>query len=145
LKDSAPQLLLFADIVADPFPCYPITQHIAEKLHAILKPPSVENSRLKDLIDILLLAGLDNSIQADRLHAAVEAVFNTRVDAVPAQLGQFPPSWQTRFSQISPELDLPYENLDQARAAAAIFADPILAGKATGVWKPELWKWEAGM
>jgi hypothetical protein len=141
---SPPQMLSFAEITTDPFPCYPVTQHIAEKIHAILRPRSVENSRLKDLVDILLLAGLDMSIQADHLRAAVEAVFYTRGDVLPAQLSQIPHSWRTRFSQIAPELELPYENLDQAIAAVAIFIDPILAGEGIGVWKPELWKWDSG-
>jgi hypothetical protein len=50
---SPPQMLSFAGITAAPFPCYPVTQHIAEKLHALLMPRLVENSRLKDLVDIL--------------------------------------------------------------------------------------------
>lgn len=40
-----PQLLSFAEIVTDPLPCYPVTQHLAEKLHAMLQPREVENSR----------------------------------------------------------------------------------------------------
>jgi hypothetical protein len=138
---SPPQMLSFAEIIADPFPCYPVTQHIAEKLHALTKSRPTENSRLKDLIDILLLAGLDNTIQADRLRAAIETVFRNRGDALPTHFGSVPSSWQVRYSKLAREIALPYKNLDQASRAASLLIDPILSNLATGVWHPAGWQW----
>ncbi|MFZ1396188.1 MAG: nucleotidyl transferase AbiEii/AbiGii toxin family protein [Candidatus Promineifilaceae bacterium] len=138
---SPPQMLSFAEITSAPFPCYPVTQHIAEKLHALVKPRAVENSRLKDLVDILLLTGLDSLIQADRLRASVEAVFDTRGDLLPTRLGQLPLSWRMRFNRLTAELELPFENLEQATDVVSLFIDPILANVAAGVWNPQLWKW----
>ena len=101
----------------------------------------MKNSRIKDLVDILLLANLDNSVQADRLRTAIEAVFSTRGDVLPTQIGQFPQNWQTWFRKASKELGLPYETLDQATDAVRMFVDPVLEGLAVGVWNPESWNW----
>lgn len=139
---SPPQLLLFAEIKTDPFPCYPVTQHIAEKLHALTKPRLTENSRLKDLIDILLLAGLDSTIKADRLQASVETVFSVRGDNLPTQFGPVPKSWQSRFRSVSKELELPYATLEKAAIAVGEFIDPILIDDAAGIWNPETWIWD---
>lgn len=54
---TPPAYLTFAGIQTMPIPCYPVTQHIAEKLHALVRPRPVETSRVKDLVDILLFAG----------------------------------------------------------------------------------------
>jgi Nucleotidyl transferase AbiEii toxin, Type IV TA system len=52
-------MLEFAAIEPTRVPCFPISQQIAEKLHAYTRPRSSgEPSRVKDFIDILLLAGL---------------------------------------------------------------------------------------
>jgi len=139
---SPPQMLSFAEITSDPIPCYPVTQHIAEKLHALVKQRMVENSRLKDLVDILLLAGLDSMIEADLLRAAIAAVFNIRGDVLPTEFGPIPESWRARYRVISREMELPYENLEQASRGVSMFIDPILAVVAVGVWHPETWAWK---
>ena len=54
-----PAWLEFADIQPTRVPCCPITQQIAEKFHAYTRPHlSGESSRVKDFVDILLLAEL---------------------------------------------------------------------------------------
>ena len=48
----APSLLGFADIEPLAMPCYPITQHIAEKQYAYTRPrASGESSWVKDLVE----------------------------------------------------------------------------------------------
>ena len=37
-------------------PCYPLTQHLAEKVHAYVRPRSPGKARVKDLVDIILIA-----------------------------------------------------------------------------------------
>jgi hypothetical protein len=46
-----------------------------------------------------------------------------------------------RFNRVTAELELPFENLEQATDAVSMFIDPILANEAVGVWNPKLWKW----
>ena len=55
---ATPPLLAFAGIPPLTLPCYPLSQHLAEKVHAYVKPrASGESTRVKDLVDILLVAG----------------------------------------------------------------------------------------
>lgn len=45
----------FAGIVSKPFPAIPQEQQFAEKLHAYTRPRTRSNSRVRDLIDLVLL------------------------------------------------------------------------------------------
>ena len=59
----APSLLGFAEIAPVAVPCYPVTQHIAEKLHAYTRPHSSgQSSQVKDLLG----APPDKSRRSDR-------------------------------------------------------------------------------
>lgn len=70
---EGPSLLDFTGIRPTIIPCYPITQQIAEKLHAYTRPHvSGESSRVKDFVDILLLAELGR-IDPDHLLRAIQA------------------------------------------------------------------------
>ena len=54
---NTPALLEFAELAPTRVPCFPITQQIAEKLHAYTRPrKSGESSRVKDFVDMLLLS-----------------------------------------------------------------------------------------
>lgn len=45
-------------------PCYPVTQQIAEKLHAYTRPHKMgESSRVMDFIDIILMAELGDNFR----------------------------------------------------------------------------------
>ncbi len=138
---TPPTYLSFAGIETNPIPCYPVTQHIAEKLHALVRPRPVESSRVKDLVDILLFACMSGDLQAGQLHAAVQAVFETREDPIPTQLDQIPVSWRPKFNQFTKNLDLPFSHFDEAIQAAQNFINPILGGRDTGAWNPESWTW----
>ena len=48
-------LLAFAGIASLRFPVYPVTQHLAEKLHAYSMARERENTRTKDLVDIVVM------------------------------------------------------------------------------------------
>lgn len=68
---NTPNLLDFVDVDPVRVPCYPITQQIAEKLHAYTRPrKSGESSRVKDFVDMLLLAEL-GTISGERLFRAI--------------------------------------------------------------------------
>ena len=140
---TPPTYLGFAGIETTPIPCYPVTQHIAEKLHALVRPRPVESSRVKDLIDILLFACMDRALQAEQLHAAIQVVFDARKDVIPTQLDQIPHSWGPKFNQFIKNLDLPFSHFDEAVQAAQSFINPILSGRCKGVWNPETWKWQS--
>ena len=137
-----PTYLDFAEIPTSPIPCYPVTQHLAEKLHALVRPRSVETSRVKDFVDILLFACMDGDLQAEHLNAAIQAVFETQGDPIPAQLDRIPTGWRVKFNQFTKNLDLPFSKFDEAVQGAKRFINPILNGTANGIWDPESWIWK---
>ncbi|MCL5998986.1 MAG: nucleotidyl transferase AbiEii/AbiGii toxin family protein [Chloroflexi bacterium] len=56
---TLPPLLEFAGVLPVQVPCYPLTQHIAEKVHAYTHEyASGPSTRVKDLVDLLLIAEL---------------------------------------------------------------------------------------
>ena len=105
---TPPAYLAFTGIPTTPIPCYAVTQYIAEKLHALVRPRPVETSRIKDLVDILLFACMDSDLLAERLYAAIQAVFKARKDQIPAVLDQVPISWRPKFNQFTRDLELPF-------------------------------------
>ena len=74
---TAEDTLGFAGIAPPTLRLYPIETHIAEKLHAYTLPRARPNSRLKDLPDLALLAGV-RSLEAERVRAALEQTFGFR-------------------------------------------------------------------
>ena len=138
-----PNYLAFAGVDSPAIPCYPVSQHIAEKLHALVRLRSTENSRVKDFVDLLLFASMDTSLQADRLSAAIQAVFAMRGDAIPSQIDQIPASWQSKYRRFAKDLGLPFTNFDEAIQAIQEFLSPVLQGMNNGVWNPEDWEWQS--
>ena len=139
---SPPNYLDFAEIEVPSIPCYPVTQHIAEKLHALVRPRPVENSRVKDFVDILLFAEIGEYLEARQLKSAIQAVFKVRGDALPEIFEHIPRNWKAKFNQLSKKLDLPFPNFDEAVRAAQDFINPVLSEKDNLIWKPEIWRWE---
>jgi hypothetical protein len=135
-------LLAFADVAPTVMPCYPLTQHVAEKLHALTRPRSgAENSRVKDLVDVVLLAEQEES-HASALGAAIEATFAARhTHRVPARLPDAPASWEPEYRRMARGLELGADDLAHAVGLARDFIDPILGGTASGAWRPGERRW----
>ena len=138
----APSLLGFAEIAPIAVPCYPITQHLAEKVHAYTRPyASGEGSRVKDLVDIVLLARM-RPVDAESLSEALRATFQRRnTHAMPDALPDPPSSWIAPFRRIATEVGLESPHLDAAMELARRFLDPVLQGQAGGLWDPAAWRW----
>ncbi len=123
---------------------YPAGSHIAEKLHAYTFPrePGNENTRVKDLPDIALLAGID-ALEASEVLAAIRATFAFRnTHDVPGNLPEPPANWGVRYKQIAAEGGLVWRDLPGVLAAVRAFIDPVLAGKA-GIWDAASQTWRA--
>src|SRR5207244_12605817 len=73
---TADDTLGFAGIAPPTLRLYPIETHIAEKLHAYTLPRKRPNSRVKDLPDVALLAGV-REIERARLRRAIEQTFTS--------------------------------------------------------------------
>ena len=122
---------------------YPPTAHLAEKLHAYTLPRDRVNTRLKDLVDMPLIATALDERTAAELRAAIDQTYTFRDShAIPAVLQPAPREWLGPYDRLRKEEGLPWEDLDALHAAAAVFIDPMLAGvEATwsageGLWVP---------
>lgn len=142
---TTPDLLEFAGLEPVRVPCYPVTQMIAEKLHAYTRPrQSGESSRVKDLVDILMLANFTD-IERERLSQAIRATFDSReTHPIPTAVPSPPASWSQAFGLLAKSVGLDDLTLAQAHERMQTFLDPILAGKGSGWWDPVSSSWEAG-
>ncbi len=140
---ETPPLLEFAGIPSTTIPCYPIVQQIAEKVHAFSQIySSGESTRVKDLVDILLMAGF-GEISAQDLQMALKATFDVRkTHSLPATMPTPPRSWASSFRRMVGDVGLSYATLESASEALQRFLNPILGGQHIGVWDPEQWGWK---
>jgi len=138
-----PSLLQFAGLTSCGVLCYPISQHLAEKVHAYSRPhPTGSNTRAKDLVDILLL-GKVGTLSAEQLARAIEATFARRgTHRMPASLPEAPAAWAAAYRRMAAEVDLPAADLAAAMSLAHSFLDPVLSAQARGVWDPVTWRWQ---
>jgi len=138
-------LLQFAGIAPIEFPVYPVPQHLAEKLHAYTLPRGQENTRVRDLVDLVIIAATEK-VEADRLSRSVEATFAVRrTHPIPERLPEPPASWEQPFGSMAIEaVNLPTTALREGHALAAQFWDPFLANRAVHqIWLPDRRRWGA--
>ncbi|MCC6179818.1 MAG: nucleotidyl transferase AbiEii/AbiGii toxin family protein [Chloroflexi bacterium] len=142
---SGSDLLQFAAIAPVEFPVYPIAQHLAEKLHAYTLPRSQENTRVRDLVDLAIIA-VTEQIEADRLFRCVEATFAIRgTHPIPKRLPEPPSSWIQPFASVAAETaKLPETNLQSGYSLAALFWNPFLSASVIHqTWLPDQRTWSA--
>jgi predicted nucleotidyltransferase component of viral defense system len=140
-----PSLLDFADIQPTEMPVIALEQHIAEKVHAYTAtygPQEQQSTRIKDLIDILLITELATP-DANRLRDSLNVTFRNRArQPLPSAFTAPPPGWTTPYARAAEDVGLPID-LSTAHAHAATFLDPVLADAATGCWNPKQQRWTA--
>ena len=142
---TTPALLGFAGIQPTAIPCYPLTQQVAEKVHAYTRPRATgEGSRVRDLADILLIAEL-SQIDGRLLQQALQATFDTcKTHSMPTHFPDPPSTWSTPFRRLAEETGLGYRMLSDASEAARVFLDPVLRGEVARKWDPAAWSWTPG-
>lgn len=117
--------------------------HVAEKLHAFTLPRSRENSRVKDLPDLALLAAT-GPFQSALLRDAIHATFTHRGShVVPAALPAPPATWARPYADMAQENDLSWSTLEEVFTRAREFLDPLLR-REEGIWDPTGWAWRRG-
>jgi len=84
----------------------PIKEEVfAEKIHGYTTPRDNENTRVKDLLDLVLL--IESGMDITNARSAVLGVFKIRgTHALPAVLSHPPNSWEQVFSALSAEAHL---------------------------------------
>lgn len=133
-------LLAFAGIERTSYRIYPREAHIAEKLHAYTLPRTRENTRVKDLPDIALLA-TTGPFDAGTLRHAIVSTFSFRnTHPLPARLPVPPARWAAVYAKMAAGDLLPWNDIEAVFAAAGTFLNPMLASDA-GTWDPSVWAW----
>jgi hypothetical protein len=122
---------------------YPEEAHIAEKLHAYTMPRDGKpNSRMKDLVDIGLLAQHTN-FDADDLFRSIVATFESRdTNPVPGELPDPPPGWTRRYGKMRERDELEWEDIDALFELCRAFLEPLLQRNVEGkMWAPAEEQW----
>ena len=103
----------FAGIPAVVVPALSVEQHWAEKFHAYTRPRETPNSRVRDLVDLVLILEHEIAI-TERVRTAVDATFRRRgTHPVPEAAPEPPSDWAKPFTALAAEC-----GLDQTMATA---------------------------
>ena len=129
------RLLEFAEIPPTNVPCYPISQHLAEKIHALTRPHGGRvNSRVKDLVDVAIIAEA-SELESRQARRAIQATFEVRnTHSAPAQLPSFPRSWDSTYRKLAAEVGVGARTLADGVEIAEALANPLLDASASGTW-----------
>ena len=140
---TMPNYLAFADIEPTTILCYPVSQQIADKIHAYTRPrPAGVSSRVKDVIDLLLIAR-SQSFQRMTLHQALLSTFSFyNTHPLPLELPDPPASWKTPYRRLISTTNLPYPDPTEAITALRIFIEPAMQYNDHALWNPQTWSWE---
>lgn len=104
----------FAGIPASRFPTISKEQHFAEKVHAYTVPRPSANSRVRDMVDMVLLVTTDPKLDPSLVKNALDATFKRRkTHAVPDGLPPPPAEWKQPYAKLARECGLS-EDLDEA-------------------------------
>lgn len=99
----------FAGIPSHDFLAIPREQQFAEKLHAYTRPRTRSNSRVRDLVDLVLLIN-SGSLGAAKVLDAIAKTFDRRKShTLPDTLEAPPVTWRDRFGIMAKECNLPQE------------------------------------
>jgi hypothetical protein len=123
------------------FPVYPVNQHFAEKLHALTLPRDVENTRARDLVDLLWFIR-HFTFRSEALAIACIATFERRATHPwPPVVGVPPESWTRAYGVWRAELDLPEPTPAVAASALRSFLVPVYLPEAGQSWDPAAQEW----
>jgi len=124
------------------FPVYPVNQHFAEKLHALTLPRDVENTRARDLVDLVWLVR-HFSFRSDALAIACIATFERRAThSWPPVIDVPPESWTRPYAVWRAELDLAESTPAAAASSLRRFLTPVYVGNSDLMWNPTMQVWE---
>jgi hypothetical protein len=135
-----PDYLGFAGIAPPAVRIYPAETHIAEKLHAYNLPRVRENSRVRDLPDLALLASV-KPFDATSLRQAIGTTFEFRATHdVPTALPEPPVSWEPIYRAMAERDQLEWVELGDVFGAVGAFLAPLLGNPGLD----ETWSTKAG-
>ena len=111
------EFFAFAGISPARFRILPIAQQFAEKVHSYTLPRTGRiNSRVKDLVDLVLI--LDKDAPApDSVRPAIQATFDHRgTHEIPVTIPAAPPTWTSSFTAMAKEVKISETTVEGAVA-----------------------------
>jgi hypothetical protein len=118
----------------------PLERQIGEKLHAYTRVYNGPSTRVKDLVDFVLIRQFE-CVNAKRLADEIARTFARRgTHPVPQRLSPPIADWERAYREESEAVGITPE-LRKAHELVAIWLDPVLQGTARGRWDPEQGAW----
>lgn len=106
--------LKFAGIPTAKFPTISREQHFAEKVHAYTLPRPSVNSRVRDMVDMVLLITSSPKMDKSLVKKALDATFKRRkTHSLPESLKAPPVEWKISYAGLARQCGLS-EDLDEA-------------------------------
>ena len=147
--DDVPPLISIEipGVIRCDYRAYPVPDHIADKVCAIFElhergGRQVESTRYRDLADLAIFAHTQR-VSAESVRRALDAEIERRKLALPKQV-QVPGrlGWRAGYARVVRDAPLLEErDIDSAMTTVRKFIEPVLSGRAEGVWDPEALDW----
>ncbi len=146
--EPANRLHLRRPLITHPYRLYPVADQIADKVFATMDtnyPGGKRSSRVKDLIDLVILAH-SQVLDLAQLRAAIAA--KRLVSGIePFEHFDIPPDWKRTYSSTAKGVPFatPF-TAETAGALVAAFVDPALTKSSnTAAWDPRILAWNAAI
>jgi hypothetical protein len=121
---SAGRYLSTMGFAVEPIPVLPLAQHFAEKVHAYTLPREGKNSRVKDLVDFIVLA--DIGFPAEELARAVDEVFSHRSTHRPPTSLPLPPrDWTEPYGRLAAGAGIELSMAEAHKKASVVYRDGL--------------------
>jgi len=118
----------------------PLERQVAEKLHAYTRRYNGESTRVRDLVDLVIIR-LFETVEAQRLADEIARTFARRgTHPVPDRLPAPPADWARAYAGEAQAIGIPAALAD-GYSLVATWLDPVLQGTARGVWHPKRQVW----
>jgi hypothetical protein len=145
--DTVPPLarVLMPDIEQHGYRAYPLVDHIADKISAIVQRYSGQDrpsTRFKDLVDLVAIV-TEVSVGTDLQIAALRSEAERRGMPLPATFDVPDRAlWERGYAAEADRSLLPTAHtLDEALSVVRPFVDPLLTGTAAGRWDSKQGRW----
>lgn len=134
---------LLADVGLGPIDLLlvPLERQVAEKLHAYTREYNGASTRVRDLVDFVLVRTFER-IDAQQLRKVITETFTRRkTHKMPESFPPPPTDWEVSYRREAEAVGIT-TSLTEGHRLAAEWLDPVLRGKAEGSWNPERGGWE---
>jgi hypothetical protein len=134
-------------LVRPQYRVFPVADHLADKLCAITEThPRADgtvmaSTRVKDLVDVALIAGSQSVPGSALRHALVSGAAHRGLALPPRFEVPDLDAWRIGYLRRAADAPTPVPSFRQASDIATRLFDPVLAGPVDGSWDPQAARW----